>query len=245
MTGLRRDGDASSTLSFSYHFPPASPYTNDPFYTQVTQKVDSSNTFTTRTYYNSLGKLLQTEGRGASVNGVARDILTDSYVRRQRESLSASRCLTTSRPAAPITGGILPTRRHLHRLRCLRPPDGGLTATDGTLTSFVYQNTTWNSQVYVEDTRHGRQRAQHQQPERRLGQERKPVTPPTGPGVVYAYDEADRLVEAVRGGVSTGLIYDLAGRKTAMDDPDMGEWSYTYDAIGEPAYAERQPLPHR
>ncbi|MCA9933750.1 MAG: hypothetical protein KC415_07500, partial [Anaerolineales bacterium] len=28
------------------------------------------------------------------------------------------------------------------------------------------------------------------------------------------------------------MQYDNLGRKTAMDDPDMGEWSYTYDALG-------------
>ena len=28
------------------------------------------------------------------------------------------------------------------------------------------------------------------------------------------------------------MTYDLQGRKTAMDDPDMGEWAYTYDAAG-------------
>ncbi len=31
-------------------------------------------------------------------------------------------------------------------------------------------------------------------------------------------------------GNETQLAYDLVGRKTAMDDPDMGDWSYTYDA---------------
>jgi YD repeat-containing protein len=30
----------------------------------------------------------------------------------------------------------------------------------------------------------------------------------------------------------TSLQYDLAGRKTSMDDPDMGLWEYGYDAIG-------------
>ena len=30
----------------------------------------------------------------------------------------------------------------------------------------------------------------------------------------------------------TTIAYDTLGRKTAMDDPDMGAWSYTYDANG-------------
>ncbi len=30
----------------------------------------------------------------------------------------------------------------------------------------------------------------------------------------------------------TTIQYDLLGRKTQMSDPDMGTWSYTYDAVG-------------
>jgi YD repeat-containing protein len=58
------------------------------------------------------------------------------------------------------------------------------------------------------------------------------VTPPTGPGVGYAYDAADRLITTARGGSTTQLSYDFGGRKTGMNDPDMGVWHYTYDALG-------------
>ena len=30
----------------------------------------------------------------------------------------------------------------------------------------------------------------------------------------------------------TTLTYDLLGRKTSMNDPDMGAWQYRYDAAG-------------
>jgi RHS repeat-associated protein len=58
------------------------------------------------------------------------------------------------------------------------------------------------------------------------------VIPPVGPGVSYAYDVRDRLTSASRGGAVAGLAYDYAGRKIWMDDPDMGEWRYAYDALG-------------
>lgn len=29
------------------------------------------------------------------------------------------------------------------------------------------------------------------------------------------------------------MTYDLKGRKTGMNDPDMGVWSYAYDALGQ------------
>jgi len=28
------------------------------------------------------------------------------------------------------------------------------------------------------------------------------------------------------------MIYDLSGRKTQMNDPDLGVWSYAYNALG-------------
>src|SRR3989304_909141 len=36
----------------------------------------------------------------------------------------------------------------------------------------------------------------------------------------------------VGGGATSALQYDMASRKTSMDDPDMGDWGYEYDALG-------------
>src|SRR5258706_905371 len=58
------------------------------------------------------------------------------------------------------------------------------------------------------------------------------VTPPTGPGVSYTYDPLNQLVKATRAGVDTCIHYDQAGRKTDMIDPDMGQWYYKYDSLG-------------
>jgi len=65
------------------------------------------------------------------------------------------------------------------------------------------------------------------------------VRPPTGPKTQYSYDRLDRLTEARqidRNGstpfATTTITYDPGGRKTAMSDPDMGNWSYAYDARG-------------
>jgi RHS repeat-associated protein len=55
---------------------------------------------------------------------------------------------------------------------------------------------------------------------------------PFGPNVVYAYDELGNLLTATRGGAVVSMTYDNAGRKLTMDDPDMGDWSYVYDALG-------------
>ncbi len=52
----------------------------------------------------------------------------------------------------------------------------------------------------------------------------------------YEYDVADRLTQ-VKAGLTapyevTTITYDRLGRKTKMDDPDMGAWAYRYDATG-------------
>jgi RHS repeat-associated protein len=66
----------------------------------------------------------------------------------------------------------------------------------------------------------------------------KAVYPLTGPYLVYSYDAGDRLTEVKQVQddntvfATTTLNYDVAGRKTGMSDPDMGAWSYVYDAYG-------------
>ena len=49
----------------------------------------------------------------------------------------------------------------------------------------------------------------------------------------YQYDEQDNLerVTDVDGNITT-ITYDNFGRKTSMNDPDMGNWNYEYDAVG-------------
>jgi len=64
-----------------------------------------------------------------------------------------------------------------------------------------------------------------------------------GPYTLYEYDSADRLKTVKQIGpkqiepyyiisATTTLDYDVAGRKTSMTDPDMGRWTYAYDAYG-------------
>jgi RHS repeat-associated protein len=58
------------------------------------------------------------------------------------------------------------------------------------------------------------------------------VQPPAGPSVNFTYDDMDRLLTSTRGGAVVTFGYDQSGRKISMDDPDLGVWSYSYNALG-------------
>ena len=62
------------------------------------------------------------------------------------------------------------------------------------------------------------------------------VDPPSGPSIGYEYDGLDRLITSnILNGttivMANTIEYDYAGRKTGMDDEDMGELEYAYDAL--------------
>jgi RHS repeat-associated protein len=59
------------------------------------------------------------------------------------------------------------------------------------------------------------------------------VTDAQGNTLGYSYDAAGNLVQTNAMGSITTLAYDLRGRKTAMQDPSMGSWTYAYNAFGE------------
>ena len=64
------------------------------------------------------------------------------------------------------------------------------------------------------------------------------VTDHLGGSTTYAYDAFGNLLSTTVAGpggapVTTSMTYDIRGRKLTMDDPDMGAWSYAYNALGE------------
>ncbi|MBI2312112.1 MAG: RHS repeat protein, partial [Betaproteobacteria bacterium] len=59
------------------------------------------------------------------------------------------------------------------------------------------------------------------------------VTDARGKTIIYTYDPFGNLLTTNAEGVVTTLTYDLRGRKKAMSDPDMGYWTYDYDALGQ------------
>ncbi len=229
ITSVTRPGDdpAHPTMIMDYHddLDEDNPY----FWTQAQQRIDASTTYKIRKYYNGLGQLLQTQV-DSSLSGqmwtVVNDTYYDSLGRVSMQAVPYSHTVTTdfvSRPASPATY-TLTSYDVLGRVIDVRSPDmTHQTATytiqlDNTIPYNVALSTDakQNTTVSWSDT---------------LGRAYK-VVPPTGPGVTYTYDPADRLTAAQYGPYTTTLTYDIAGRKLSMNDPDMGNWVYSYDALG-------------
>ncbi len=215
------DGLTTPTLQIDYH-------DANPFWVQLTQRVDSSLNAVARKYYNGLGQLIQSQTIGATLfegtnpQDVITDFSYDAYGRLRQQSV----------PYAVTSGTGYRTPQTQPSTQTVYDVLGRttvITATDNTHTTFAYSITAVAGQAQTAQTdalNHTTTSLSDS-----LGRT-KQVNPPTGPGVIYDYDTLDRLTQATRGGATTSLSYDLGGRKTQMTDPDMGTWSYAYDALG-------------
>ena len=103
------------------------------------------------------------------------------------------------------------------RLTSVTLPDGGVesTAYDGLTTTLT--NALTQTSVRVENA---------------LG-ELVSATDNLAGVTTYSYDPFGNLTETDAAGVVTTMTYDVRGLKLTMDDPDMGDWSYDYNALGE------------
>ena len=228
------DSDASPSVTMEYH-------DTTPFWTQASQKMNDTQSSVVRKFFNGLGELIQTQQVGAVLldDACSTDADTDPdactvVVDSRVDYASSQKRSRQSMPyaAAAPAGWIAPTWDDVTQTlfdELGRPVS--ITAPDGTVTGMDY--------AIVEDASLGRaasvlvtnpMNAATQTLTDGLGRTRK-VVPPAGPGVSYLYDALDRLVSATYGAGTTALSYDLAGRKLSQDDPDMGDWSYTYDAL--------------
>jgi RHS repeat-associated protein len=217
---IRRPGDewATATVSVTYH-------DESPFWVDIRQNKDIFNTYQVRKIYDGLGRLIQTQQAGAEIDSGSRDLIVNmeynGYGRLMRQSVpyDVSVWVGSGSPyRTPDWGQAFTSTVYdaLGRATVQTATDGTSATTSYTSLSISVSDPLNRTTTTTFDTR-GRTTE---------------VEPPDGPSVQYAYDETDRLVEAVMGGAVTGIGYDLAGRKTSMDDADMGSWSYTYDALG-------------
>lgn len=229
LTKLIRPGDTleNPTLWFTPND------ANRPFVIAAGQKASDANAYQQSwKYYNGLGQLIQeqTNGSAGSVVDTWEWFESSGHYLKQTVPYQVSGTLNGSRnssqPATVTRYDILgrPTR--------VTHPDGtyktysyAIVSSGGAGFGLVLQITETDERGYATNT---------WQDER--GLIRRVIPPaPTGPTVDYAYDELDRLVSVSHpntSGLVTTIQYDSAGRKIGMNDPDMGVWSYAYDAVG-------------
>ncbi|MEA4908101.1 MAG: hypothetical protein VB089_10790, partial [Anaerolineaceae bacterium] len=196
-----------------------------PFMVQTINKIDDTTQAISRKIYDGQGRLIQEQQGGARVNGQSQDVIADytydGYGRLVSQSVPYA-VTSGSGYRTPDSGQAASANQYdlLGRLVSTQAPNGALTGT-------IYTIQNQQQVVTITDA------LQHQTVRRldifgRLVE----VIPSNGPGVTYTYDFANRMTDALYGSAATHIEYDVAGRKLAMQDADMGSWSYQYNALG-------------
>jgi RHS repeat-associated protein len=230
ITSIIRPGDTGNyqTIKMSYHNALV-PYNLNPFQTEAKQRIGGTTYFTIRKYYNGIGQLLQTQTVGATIGSQTKDLLADTFYD------AGGRVSKQTVPYEVATGfyfhqqngdaaATQSTYDVLGRILTNR-------ATDGSMTYYYYSHIYSDNIPYLSTTVTNPRNYDITTLSDVWGRVVQ-IIPSTSPSVSYTYDEADRLTDIMRGGLPTTIRYDFGGRKISMVDPDMGEWSYTYDALG-------------
>jgi RHS repeat-associated protein len=173
-----------------------------PFTTSIEQKINSETSYKVTRQYDGMGREFFTDSGGVKVSTIYENVTTTKQTLPYEGAAPEFFTTTTIDPSTLTT--------------TVSAPNGTVTTstTNGLITTVT--DARGNATITTSDV-WGRVVT---------------VTPPTGPGVNYTYDELNHLKTATRGGTGVELFYDNAGHKTKMIDPDMGTWTYTYDALG-------------
>jgi RHS repeat-associated protein len=234
MTKLIRPGhgddSTNPTMRITYND------TTVPFRIDLEQRMEGSTYQVVRKYHDGMGRVVQDRKSNLEINGqTAISIVNyeyDAYGRVTRQTVPFTRAVGTLYSADFSEPYTSTTYDPLGRPKTITAPNGNQT-------SYSYDglvSTVTDAKGYVTATRADR-----------WGRVIS-VTPHTGPLVGYIYDEKDQLTQAIRGtptevndcllnsvcpaSKTVSIQYDGAGRKLSMTDPDMGFWTYAYDALG-------------
>jgi len=220
ITGVSRSDDPTYGLTMSYNDDDPD-FTPGDYWTLITQRVDGSQTFALKRHYDGVARQMKVE-TGSMVSGsfIVANTVVDQYPSAHQQTVSMPYA------AGESAAYTVSDTDSFGRTLKVTTPDGEHTDYSYNGLTSTAQDANRNSTVTVYDV-WGRTMS---------------VTPPTGPNVAYTYDLFGRLLTATRGGVTTAVKYDQAGRKIGMDDPDLGyagttgddtwAWRYAYDAIG-------------
>ena len=182
----------------------------------ISAKTDGgANGAYSKVYYDALGRVIRTETQGADLSGTSTLISQDSEYNALGQ---------VSRQSKPYYAGAASiqwasnTYDLLGRVTKTTAPDGSKTTTTFagltvTVTNDKGQQTKQTSNVAGQAVT---------------------ITDANNKTLSKTWDANGNLrttTDALGNVVTLG--YDLKGRKTSMQDPDMGSWSYVYNALGE------------
>ncbi len=236
VTKLIRPGDNADypTLAVIYH-------DTNPFWVEIRQRVEGDQYYALRRYYDGMGRQTKVQtghigpnGNFVQFNTVKYEYFYDAQNDDQYTTAQSVPYYETQAIDNTTLNQTYTAFDALGRPLTVTAPDGtgasyaydGLktTVTDASGNATISSTDAWGNTIHVD--------------------------PADGPSVGYQYDTLSRLTQAVRGPeavvssclgnstqcssevTSTTLTYDLAGRKLSMSDPDMGNWAYAYDALG-------------
>ena len=178
-------------------------------------KETASSYVDSRAYYDGLGRVIRTESNGES----GKTIITRSFYDSMGRNYKTEGPLFSGDTQYPFTEVV--SYDYLSMPLMVRSPNSGAYANIYTYSGFSTTVTDADGGVKTQTTDH-------------LGriiqvQEQNGGTYTT----TYEYNAAGDLIEITDDvGNITSFTYDTLGRKTAMNDPDMGYWQYTYDGNG-------------
>jgi RHS repeat-associated protein len=202
-------------------------YVNSPFTVTMTQTIDSNHQYTMVRSYDGLGRQVSTV-----VNPGSDNIQTSSTFNAYGKPIDQSTAHNNTETVYYSTThydslGRPQTVSDFHLANVNNPPILTTYTYDGfsaQVTDAKGHTTTTQADVWGRTTS---------------------ITPPatadnSTPQVTFTYNAIGNMLTASRGGSTVTLKYDNAGRKVAMDDPDLGMksgdtqwgWVYQYDALG-------------
>ncbi len=229
LTQLVRPGDSSSspTVQITYYDYAV------PYYVEATQKIDATTSYVSRKFYDGLGRQIQSQVVGAVLSTGTQTIVANTMYAYDQEN---DQQITQYVPyAVSDCGGYCIPDTTKAKTETTSDALGRVVLvkhTDGTTDTYAYTIDLTSLPVPVFQTSHTDQEGNTSTSATNIwGQVVQ--TNDQGLTVAYEYDPLNRLTQATYANNNPTLItYDLAGRKLTLDDPDMGDWTYGYDALG-------------
>ena len=163
-------------------------------------------------YFDALNRAFRSETEG--FDGTR--IFVDTEFNARGEAVAVTRPYFEGTAPADIQR-IVTTYDDIGRPTSVTQPDGGVTTSD-------YAGLTTSSTNALNQTATRRTNA--------IG-ELVEATDNLGTVITYSYDPFGNLEETDAGGVVTTMVHDIRGRKTSMNDPNMGQWFYVHNVFGE------------